>query len=110
MGLPFARGLRSVRSAGVPASGRGSAGRRRRSDPDAAGAGVYVLSADVTAEVEAREALTHAARRALAAQMTSGLAHDFGNLMTIILGLQGRLEKSGLPPAAAPPRWPAWSP
>lgn len=69
--------------------------------PDAAGAGVYVLSADVTAEVEAREALTHAARRALAAQMTSGLAHDFGNLMTIILGLQGRLEKSDLPPAAA---------
>ena len=69
--------------------------------PDAARQGVYVLSTDVTAEVQAREALAHAARRTLAAQMTSGLAHDFGNLLTIILGLQGRLAKSPLPPEAA---------
>nr|WP_134725145.1 PAS-domain containing protein [Paracoccus luteus] len=69
--------------------------------PDGAAAGVYVLSTDVTAEVQAREALTHGARRAAAAQMTSGLAHDFGNLLTIILGLQGRLAKAGLPPGAA---------
>ena len=51
--------------------------------------------------MQAREALTHAARRALAARMTSGLAHDFGNLLTIILGLQGRLARSALPPDAA---------
>ncbi|MBV0891230.1 PAS-domain containing protein [Paracoccus sp. Z118] len=78
-------------------------GRRIRIafNPDRAGGGAYVLSTDVTAEVEAREALTHTARRAVAAQMTSGLAHDFGNLMTIILGLQGRLAKSDLAPAAA---------
>lgn len=69
--------------------------------PDGAGAGAYVLSTDVTAEVQAREALTHGARRAAAAQMTSGLAHDFGNLLTIILGLQGRLARAGLPPEAA---------
>ncbi len=69
--------------------------------PDQGGKGAYVLSTDVTAEVEAREALTHSARRALAAQMTSGLAHDFGNLLTIILGLQGRLAKSALPADAA---------
>jgi CheY-like chemotaxis protein len=28
--------------------------------------------------------------------MTSGLAHDFSNLLTIILGLQGKLERMGL--------------
>ena len=64
--------------------------------PDPAGGGVYVLSTDVTAEVQAREALTHAARRALGAQLTSGLAHDFGNLLTIILALQDRLARAGL--------------
>lgn len=65
--------------------------------PDPTGRGAYVLSTDVTAEVQSREALTHAAKRALAAQMTSGLAHDFGNLLTIILGLQDRLARAGLP-------------
>lgn len=69
--------------------------------PDPTGRGAYVLSTDVTAEVQSREALTHAAKRALAAQMTSGLAHDFGNLLTIILGLQGRLARAGLPPGQA---------
>ncbi|QFQ86016.1 PAS domain-containing protein [Paracoccus kondratievae] len=69
--------------------------------PDQNGRGVYVLSTDVTAEVQAREALTHAAKRAVAAQMTSGLAHDFGNLLTIILGLQGRLARASLPPEQA---------
>ncbi|MBB1492262.1 MULTISPECIES: PAS-domain containing protein [unclassified Paracoccus (in: a-proteobacteria)] len=69
--------------------------------PDPQGAGAYVLSTDVTAEVNTREALTHAARRELAAQMTSGLAHDFGNLLTIILGLQGRLARLALQPEAA---------
>ncbi|MDO5658525.1 MAG: PAS-domain containing protein [Paracoccus sp. (in: a-proteobacteria)] len=69
--------------------------------PDRGGNGAYILSTDVTAEVETREALTHAARRALAAQMASGLAHDFGNLLTIILGLQTRLAGADLPEAAA---------
>jgi signal transduction histidine kinase len=54
--------------------------------------GVYLLSTDVTEEVNARQALVHARRRELAAQLTSGLAHDFNNLLTIILGQQGRLE------------------
>lgn len=69
--------------------------------PDREGQGVYVLSTDVTAEVNTREALTHASRREVAARMTSGLAHDFGNLLTIILGLQGRLARLDLPPEAA---------
>ncbi|MCV2866694.1 PAS-domain containing protein [Albidovulum sediminicola] len=63
--------------------------------------GVYVLSADVTEETQARAALAHTAKRELAAQLTSGLAHDFSNLLTIIMGLQGRLERvAGLPPDA----------
>lgn len=69
--------------------------------PDRESPGAYVLSTDVTAEVQAREALTHAARRETAAQMTSGLAHDFGNLLTVILGLQGRLDRAGLAPELA---------
>ncbi|MBA4490610.1 PAS-domain containing protein [Paracoccus sp. S1E-3] len=64
--------------------------------PDRGGNGVFVLSTDVTAEVEVREALTHASRRELAAKITSGLAHDFGNLLTIILGLQDRLSHADL--------------
>ena len=60
--------------------------------------GVYILSTDVTEETQARAALAQAAKRELAAQITSGMAHDFANLLTIILGLQGRLMRvEGLP-------------
>lgn len=69
--------------------------------PDREGQGVYILSTDVSAEVQAREALAHASRRNLAAQLTSGMAHDFGNLLTIILGLQSRLAARDLPADAA---------
>ncbi|PIB24076.1 hypothetical protein BFP76_02200 [Amylibacter kogurei] len=61
-------------------------------NPDGEVDGVYLLSMDITAESQAREALTHARRRELAAQLTSGLAHDFANLLTIILGQQNKLE------------------
>ncbi|MGB2894066.1 MAG: PAS-domain containing protein, partial [Albidovulum sp.] len=44
--------------------------------------GVYALSMDVTEEAQARAALTQTAKRELAAQLTSGLAHDFANLLT----------------------------
>ena len=63
--------------------------------------GVYILSMDVTEETQARAALTQTRKRELAAQLTSGLAHDFANLLTIILGLQSRLEKEALSPSAA---------
>lgn len=55
--------------------------------------GVYILSMDITEETQARAALQQTRRRELAAQMTSGLAHDFSNLLTIILGMQSKLEK-----------------
>lgn len=80
-----------------------TSGRRIRIalTPDHAGHGAYVLSTDVSAEVQAREALLHASKRSLAAQLISGMAHDFGNLLTIILGLQSRLASAGLPETAA---------
>lgn len=60
--------------------------------------GVYILSTDVTAETQARAALSQTAKRELAAQLTSGLAHDFSNLLTVIMGLQGRIVRTeGLP-------------
>ncbi|TMV04796.1 response regulator [Ruegeria sediminis] len=65
------------------------------------GGGVYILSMDVTEETQARVALQQSRRRAMAAQMTSGLAHDFSNLLTIILGMQGKLERMELPEEAA---------
>lgn len=68
--------------------------------PDQSG-GVYVLSMDVTEETQARVALQQSRRRALAAQMTSGLAHDFSNLLTIILGMQSKLAKADLDPDSA---------
>ncbi|MDG4649419.1 PAS-domain containing protein [Roseibacterium sp. SDUM158017] len=68
--------------------------------PDDPITGVYLLSTDVTEEAQARAALAQTHKRELAAQLTSGLAHDFANLLTIILGLQGRLEKMPLPAGA----------
>ena len=81
-------------------------GRRIRGafTPDRAGDGpvngVYILSMDVTAETQARAALAQTRKRELAAQLTSGVAHDFANLLTIILGLQSRLERMALPDEA----------
>jgi signal transduction histidine kinase/CheY-like chemotaxis protein len=66
------------------------------------GGGAYILSTDITAETQARAALAQTRKRELAAQLTSGLAHDFANLLTIIMGLQGKLARlDGLPDTAA---------
>ncbi|MEC7764688.1 MAG: PAS-domain containing protein [Pseudomonadota bacterium] len=71
-------------------------------DVDEAGdvTGIYVLSMDVTEEAQARAALTQTRKRELAAQLTSGMAHDFSNLLTIILGMQARLGQMDLPDEA----------
>ncbi|TQM92859.1 hybrid sensor histidine kinase/response regulator [Roseinatronobacter monicus] len=64
--------------------------------------GIYVMSMDVTEETQARATLAQTRKRELAAQLSSGLAHDFGNLLTIILGLQGQLaRRAPLPPEIA---------
>jgi signal transduction histidine kinase/CheY-like chemotaxis protein len=67
---------------------------------DGAITGVYILSMDVTEEAQARAALAQTHKKELAAQMTSGLAHDFANLLTIILGVQAKLSRMPLPDAA----------
>lgn len=71
-------------------------------DGSRAGGGIYLLSTDITEETQARAALLQTRKRELAAQLTSGLAHDFSNLLTIILGLQGNLARlADLPEPAA---------
>ncbi|MDF3415413.1 hybrid sensor histidine kinase/response regulator [Sulfitobacter sp. M57] len=60
--------------------------------PDTLG-GAYILSMDITEETQTRVALQQTRKRELAAQMISGLAHDFSNLLTIILGMQSRLGR-----------------
>ena len=65
--------------------------------------GVYILSMDVTEETQNRTALQQTRRREVAAQVISGLAHDFSNLLTIILGLQSRLARLDALPAPAAP-------
>jgi len=68
--------------------------------PDHNSGGVYILSMDITEESQTRAALQQTRRRELAAQLTRGLAHDFSNLLTIILGMQSRLGRMDLKPAA----------
>jgi signal transduction histidine kinase/CheY-like chemotaxis protein len=68
--------------------------------PDHSSGGVYILSMDITEESQTRAALQQTRRREMAAQLTSGLAHDFSNLLTIILGMQSRLGRMGLPQEA----------
>ena len=51
---------------------------------------------DITQETQARAALQQTRRRELAAQLTSGMAHDFSNLLTIILGMQAKLGRMDL--------------
>ncbi|MFU8862561.1 MAG: PAS-domain containing protein [Rhodobacterales bacterium] len=68
--------------------------------PDGQINGVYILSMDVTEETQARSALQQTRRREMAAQLTSGMAHDFSNLLTIIMGSQSRLQRMPLPPDA----------
>jgi len=68
--------------------------------PDDTQGGVYILSMDVTEEAQTRAALQQTRRREIAAQLTSGMAHDFSNLLTIILGMQSKLQRMDLPEGA----------
>ncbi|MDJ0821720.1 MAG: PAS-domain containing protein [Paracoccaceae bacterium] len=70
--------------------------------PDPADPGVFILSQDVTEETQTRAALQQTRRRAMAAQLTSGMAHDFANLLTIILGMQSKLARLNPSPEAEP--------
>ena len=65
-------------------------------DTDSTGhvAGVFVMSLNISAEVAKTELELRAKRMETTAQLTSGLAHDFSNILTIILGNLKRLEKT----------------
>lgn len=69
--------------------------------PDEEG-GAYIMSMDVTEETQARVALQQTHKRESAARLISGLAHDFSNLLTIILGMQSQLARLGDLPQDAP--------
>ncbi|WP_162654835.1 PAS-domain containing protein [Lentilitoribacter sp. Alg239-R112] len=56
--------------------------------------GVFVQSLNVSAEIAANEMQLRANRLETTAQLTSGLAHDFSNILTVILGNLERIEKA----------------
>ncbi|WP_425100364.1 hybrid sensor histidine kinase/response regulator [Tropicibacter sp. S64] len=70
--------------------------------PDPLEPGVYILSQDITEETQTRAALQQTRRREMAAQLISGMAHDFSNLLTIILGMQSKLARMTQDEAAQP--------
>ncbi len=61
--------------------------------PDGDVVGAFVLSINISAEKAATEMQVRAKRMETTAQLTSGLAHDFSNMLTIILGNLHRMSK-----------------
>jgi PAS domain S-box-containing protein len=57
--------------------------------------GTFVLSIDRTEEKAATELLVRSKRMETTAQLTSGLAHDFSNILTIVLVNLARIGKAG---------------
>ena len=58
--------------------------------------GVFVLSADVTEHKRAQAALLQAHKMEAVGQLAGGLAHDFNNMLTVLLGnLMGLQERFG---------------
>ncbi|PCJ85066.1 MAG: hybrid sensor histidine kinase/response regulator [Hyphomicrobiales bacterium] len=59
--------------------------------------GLFVLSLDISSERAATELLLRSKRMETTAQLTSGLAHDFNNILTIVLGNLARLSSANTP-------------
>ena len=62
-------------------------------------AGCFELTFDITDERRSQELLVQAQKMAALGQLTGGLAHDFNNILTVILGNLSALSEQ---PAAAP--------
>ena len=64
--------------------------------------GCYVHAVDVTEERRTQRALAQALKMEAIGQLTGGLAHDFNNMLTVVMGnLQGLVEALGEHPAVA---------
>ncbi|GIL02300.1 MAG: signal transduction histidine kinase [Alphaproteobacteria bacterium] len=59
-------------------------------------AGLYVLSLDISEQKRAMDMLISSKRLQAATQLTSGVVHDFSNILTIIQGNLNRLADDGL--------------
>jgi PAS domain S-box-containing protein len=58
--------------------------------------GVFVLSSDITEQKSAQAALVQAHKMEAVGQLAGGLAHDFNNMLTVVMGnLMGLQERFG---------------
>jgi PAS domain S-box-containing protein len=90
--------FRSRRKDGTPRDIRGSAALLR--DANGAASGIVCLFEDVTEHLATEEMLRQSQKMEAVGQLTGGLAHDFNNVIMVILAnVEAMLEEQSLDPA-----------